>query len=139
MHAVQLSKPTYERLSQLAHETSQPPDTLAEQMLRALVAPGKITISEQMARRKVNHFIASELSVLAGAGKPIPVQRGGRSVWQVPVLLTQPGRGHLGEVGSILVDRFTGELVLSETTMEEMRTHARSLVASSPLPAGTPS
>lgn len=139
MNAIQLSEPVYERLSQLAHEASQAPEVLAERLLQALIGTNETAISERLARRKVNHFIASELTVLAGAGKPAPVQRGSRSVWQVPVLLTQPGRGPLGEVGSILVDRFTGELLLSETTMEEMRTHARSLVASSPLSAGTPS
>lgn len=137
MRMIQVSEGLYERLTNLARQTYQSPDRLAEGMLQSLIAPAQQVTSATTARRKVNHFLASELSVLAGAGEAVLSQAGGRTAWQVPVILTQPGRGTLGQIGTILVDCATESLLLAETTMEEMRTRARSLVAGSALQTRT--
>jgi len=137
MRMIQVSEGLYECLTNLARQTYQSPDRLAEGMLQSLIAPAEQLMSATMARRKVNHFVASEFSVLAGAGESVLSQAGGRTVWQVPVILTQPGRGTLGQIGVILVDRTTGSLLLTETVMEEMRARARSLVAGSALQTRT--
>ena len=137
MRIIQVSEPLYERLTRLARQADQSPDRLAEKMLQTFVALTEQATPASAARRKVNRFVASELSVLAGAGESVLSQAGGRAAWQVPVILTQPGRGALGQIGAILVDRATGSLLLTETTMEEMRARARILVAGSALQTRT--
>jgi hypothetical protein len=49
-----------------------------------------------------------------------------RQVWRVPVAVTYPSVGPLGEVGEIRVSAFSEE-VLSHTPIEEMRARAQSL------------
>jgi hypothetical protein len=50
------------------------------------------------------------------------------NVWRVPVVLSYPVIGSIGEVGEILVHLATGEVV-SYTPFDEMRTQANRLYA----------
>jgi hypothetical protein len=53
-----------------------------------------------------------------------------RIVWRVPVVLTMPGHGVLGRVGEIDVDVETGEILLTEDILTDIKEHAKRLAAS---------
>jgi hypothetical protein len=53
-------------------------------------------------------------------------------VWRVPIVLTYPAHGIVGQVGSIDVDTESGELLLDPKTIEEIQHNARALAAHIP-------
>lgn len=91
---------------------------------------GQIAIGSLAARQRVNRFVVSQIGNLFCAGEPELVV-GDRFRWRVPVLLTMPGRGVLGEVGEIVLDAQTGELDAQEQTITTIHRNARSLVGGS--------
>lgn len=72
------------------------------------------------AARRADGFLARNLGNLLMAGTPRRVIFPLRSAWVVPVELTYPGYGSVGEVGDVIVDEGTGEIV-AWTSPEEMR------------------
>lgn len=52
--------------------------------------------------------------------------------WRVPVLLSTPRRGLVGQVGSIRVDAQTGEVQADDRSLKDIAAHARQLLAGSP-------
>jgi hypothetical protein len=115
----------------------QDPRLREKQVVHLQVVPARVKISAAVARRVVNRFLLDEVSYLMGAEQPSLAETG-RLVWRVPVSLTSPERGILGQVGAIDVDAETGELLLSERTITEITNHARNLAESNASPA-TPS
>lgn len=85
---------------------------------------GQIAIGSLAARQKVNRFVVSQIGNLLCAGEPeLVVDQ--RFHWRVPVLLTMPGRGALGQVGEINVDAQTGEIDAHEFVIARMERNAR--------------
>ena len=93
---------------------------------------GEIVVGSLTARQKVNRFVLSQIGNLCAAGDPelLVAERFG---WRVPVLLTNPAMGELGQVGEITVDAQTGEIHADEATITRIQQNARSLAASSSL------
>jgi hypothetical protein len=67
-----------------------------------------------------------EVSSQIGAGTPTQVGAE-RPCWSVPVWLTEPDRGHVGQVGSLLVDARTGEVLADFESLREIAENARRL------------
>lgn len=65
-----------------------------------------------------------------GATRPTLVQSD-RLMWRVPVVLTYPNQGEIGEVGYVDVDAEQGHIVDVPQTIEEFRNRARTLSAGS--------
>jgi hypothetical protein len=84
------------------------------------------------ARRRVSGYVASNVSVLMGGEDPTLVLAD-RIVWRVPVVLTMPGHGVLGRVGEIDVDVETGEILVTEDILTDIKDHARRLAAGTPM------
>lgn len=61
------------------------------------------------------------------AETPKLVAADGRLSWRVPVILALPGRGRLGEVGTIDVDVQTGQVLADEPLLSEIARHANQL------------
>ena len=78
-------------------------------------------------RYKVNSFILSEISYMMHAGEPDLIL-GERICWRVPVILSLPSIGDLGEVGSLDVDVETGQMHTSLTQIAEIENRAETLV-----------
>ena len=55
--------------------------------------------------------------------------------WRVPVVLSLPGLGDLGQVGAVDVDARSGELPLAEDNRQTIVQHARRLYAGATLQA----
>ena len=86
----------------------------------------ELPISAFRARQLVNVLTKMEVSSQMGAGTPTLVG-GERPCWSVPVWFTEPDRGHVGQVGSLLVDARTGEVLADSESLREMAENARRL------------
>ena len=93
---------------------------------------GQIVVGSLVARQKVNRFVLSQIGNLCAAGDP-ELMIAERFCWRVPVLLTSPAKGELGQVGEITVDAQTGEIHADETIITRIQQNARNLVAGSSL------
>jgi hypothetical protein len=92
----------------------------------------EVNVTAAVARRKVNAFLATHVGNLLLADEPA-LTLGEHIVWRVPVDLTAPPEGRLGRVGEVDVDVESGELLLDDAQIEEIKVHARRLAAGSAL------
>jgi hypothetical protein len=74
----------------------------------------KVNITPFVARQKVNGLVIDHLGPGLISESPALVASNKRLVWRVPVVLTLPHRGRLGQVGTIDVDVQTGELLADD-------------------------
>ncbi|NKQ37358.1 MAG: hypothetical protein HF973_17295 [Chloroflexi bacterium] len=91
-------------------------------------------IDAAAARRLVNRQVVAELSTGLAAGDPELTIRGEQLIWRVPISLSLPGLGELGQVGDIEVDAQTGEILSGAVEREQILQHAHRLYTGSPLP-----
>ena len=106
----------------------QDPGLQERQTVRLQIVPQRVCVTAATAQRKVNRFVLDEISYLMGGEQPTLVETD-RLVWRVPVVLTYPTHGTVGQVGFIDVDAENGELLLAPETVEEITHNARALAA----------
>jgi hypothetical protein len=73
---------------------------------------GRVTLTDaEKAVIAANRYVVRQypLGVLAGTPRRLSLQKS--DVWIVPVLLTSPGYGAVGEVGVVAVNARTGQVV----------------------------
>lgn len=88
----------------------------------------EMNFSAYAARKLVNRYVADEVSMfLRGADPTLVVSE--RLYWRVPITLSLPRRGRLGEVGTLDVDVETGHLRLTSALLAEMKRRAEDLAA----------
>jgi hypothetical protein len=87
-----------------------------------------VNVTAFSARQKVTGFVADEISTNMHAGEPKLVV-GERICWRVPVILSMPPSGDRGEVGTIDVDIETGQLLTTQSLIEEIESRAQYLAA----------
>ena len=85
-----------------------------------------LNITSFSARQRVTQYVMQELSTQLGADTP-ELTVAERVYWSVPVVFTLPGKGVLGQVGTLRVDAATGELLTDPQTAQEMMRHAEQL------------
>jgi hypothetical protein len=88
-----------------------------------------VNISAEEARRLVNQTIVPELGTGLGAKEPDLLLRDQQVFWRVPVFLSLPRLGDLGEVGFIEVDAQTGKITSDEIALKSILQHAQRLYA----------
>ena len=71
--------------------------------------PEGVYLSAETARRVVGDFVLMKVGNLLGAESP-SLERTDPPRWVVPVILTNPQAGRIGEVGTLRVNAQTGEL-----------------------------
>jgi hypothetical protein len=86
----------------------------------------EVKILPEEARRKVNHYVHMEISTQMHAETPMLVV-GDKVIWRVPIHLTFPSFGDIGQVGFMDVDPVTGTLDVSLTTINEITHNAETL------------
>lgn len=87
----------------------------------------EVNVSAEEAQRKVSVFALTEIGNLLHGKTPILVVSE-RAAWRVPVHLTRPSFGDLGQVGYIDVDVTSGELILTPETVSSIERNAQDLV-----------
>jgi hypothetical protein len=85
-----------------------------------------VNVSAFVARQKVTGFVVDEISTQLH-GKDPTLLVSDRIRWRVPVVLSLPPAGDLGEVGAIEVDVETGQLGITEELIEEITLRATEL------------
>jgi len=103
---------------------------------RPAISTGRVEISVKVttdvnvtaftAQQKVSGFVLSEVSNLMHGDKPVLVV-GERLYWRVPVILSMPPDGDLGQVGEIDVDAESGEMQVTQALIGEIRERAQAL------------
>ena len=93
-----------------------------------------IEVDATTAQRKATAWLISQVGNLLMGDAPALVI-GQRTVWRVPVLLTSPSRGVIGQVGAVDVDAISGQVLADPLLAQELVTHARNLARSSAPPA----
>jgi hypothetical protein len=88
----------------------------------------EILVSGQEARRRVNNWAHLELNSQIRAMQPqLIVTADGSAHWRVPLHLTFPALGDVGEVGTILVDVAQGNVAPSSDLIAEIKQNAQAL------------
>lgn len=77
-------------------------------------------VAAEQALAAVQDFAEENLGNLIGIGQPSRIVTGLRSAWIVPLILTSPGYGIVGVVGSVMVDDEFGYIV-GWTPVDEIR------------------
>ena len=83
-------------------------------------------VASEQALAVVQVFADENLGTLIGVGQPNRMVTGVRSAWIVPLILTSPGYGMVGVVGSVMVDDELGYIV-GWTAVDEIRSTAEQL------------
>lgn len=92
-----------------------------------LVATLNITAAQ--ACRLANKHIISELGTGLIGREPELMIAGEQIKWRVPVVLSLPTLGNLGEVGAIEIDAQSGALLTGAETQDKIIQHAHRLFA----------
>lgn len=90
-----------------------------------------VYITAPEARRQVHRWLLLEVSHMMGAEEPTLVV-GDNTVWRVPVHLSTPQSGVLGQIGAVDVDAATGELLALIRCKSALEERAQSLMATVP-------
>lgn len=90
------------------------------------VQPVATSVNAEAAKRLANRFILENLPDRFCAGMPRLLQFPLRSVWAVPVMLSYPRIGPVGQTGIVAVDVETGS-VTGWTPLTEMKNAAKAI------------
>jgi hypothetical protein len=94
-----------------------------------------LNIGAEEARKLVNQQVVTELGTGLIARDPELAIDGEKVTWRVPIALSLPGLGDLGQVGIVNVDAESGDLLISTDDQERITQHARRLYAGATLQA----
>jgi hypothetical protein len=92
-----------------------------------------LNVTAEDARRAVNRQVVTELGTGLVARAPELVIAGEQILWRVPIALSLPNLGDLGQVGTVDVDARTGDIVLIPAAQEKIIQHAHRLYAGATL------
>ena len=112
----------------LVDTTSEPSRTQVDIQLQTTL---NITSSE--ARKIANQQIVTGLGTGLLALEPELLVKNNQFIWRVPILLSLPTLGDLGQVGTIAVDATTGHILTDSRAQKKIQQHASRLYAGSTL------
>jgi hypothetical protein len=93
-----------------------------------------LDVSAEEARRQVNRDVVTELGTGLVARQPELVISGQQVIWRVPIVLSLPELGEMGQVGTVDVDARSGKLLIDPDAHKGIVQHARRLYAGATLP-----
>jgi len=88
----------------------------------------QVNITPFVARQKVNVLMLDRVGNLLHGGEP-EMLVSERLYWRVPVSLSTPRQGLVGQVGAVRVDAQTGEVLAEDELLKDLAEHARRLLA----------
>lgn len=86
-----------------------------------------LNVAAVEARHRVNCQVVTELGTGLIARDPEFVFVGDQIAWRVPIGLSLPSLGDLGQVGTVDIDARSGDLLLGPDARERIVQHARRL------------
>ena len=86
-----------------------------------------LNVSAEEARRQVDCQVVAKLGTGLSARDPEPIIAGEQIIWRVPIVLSLPDLGDLGQVGTVDVDARTGDLLINTAAQERIIQHARQI------------
>jgi len=90
-------------------------------------------ISAQEAQRKVRRYFGDHVNMFITPRPPLLVMLDDHtSHWRFPLVFSLGRQGRLGQVGEVDVDAHSGELLVSETLVQEINTNAHRLAQRTP-------
>jgi hypothetical protein len=92
-----------------------------------------LNVTAEEARHRVNRQAVTEMGTGLVARDPELVMIGEQILWRVPVVLSLPGLGDMGQVGTVDVNAHTGALLLDAAAQERIIQHAHRLYAGATL------
>ncbi|RLT45617.1 MAG: hypothetical protein DWI57_00110 [Chloroflexi bacterium] len=112
-----------------SEQTSESP------LLLHLHLEAMLRISGEQARLAVNRQVVPMLGTGLIARTAELAVTGEEIGWRVPVSLSLPSLGDLGQIGCVVVDARTGDIQLKDTDRERLVRHARHLYRGATLSA----
>jgi hypothetical protein len=88
-----------------------------------------IQVDAKTARRQVTAWLVSEVGNMLIGDMPQLVI-GKHTLWRVPVMLTSPSMGTVGQAGTVDVNAETGELLVDEQVRERILASVKALSSS---------
>lgn len=82
-----------------------------------------VSISAPEARRRATRLVASELGNLLHGGSPT-LLIGTVICWRVPILISNPDHGVIGQAGSVDIGANTGVAIISNEQLAALREYA---------------
>lgn len=92
-----------------------------------------LDVTPEEARKRVNRRVVSELGTGLIARDPELTVNGDLVSWRVPVALSLPRLGDLGQIGAVDVDAHTGEIRTDDAALHKIIQHANTLYAGATL------
>ncbi len=87
-----------------------------------------LDLTAAQARRKLTRFFMDEVSLFINPQDPLLVVVDQETIlWRFSIIFSMGRRGKLGQLGEVDVDARSGELLLDDKLLEEIKTNARSL------------
>lgn len=86
----------------------------------------QVNIADYTAQRRVNKLLLDQVGNLLYGERP-SLAAGRRLLWRVPVWLTLPTTGPLGQVGVLDVDAQTGEILFDQQLLDEIEERGNAL------------
>jgi hypothetical protein len=91
-----------------------------------------IQVTATEARQKVDSWLLDEVSTMIGAGEPLLVIDGTRTVWRVTAIFTAPHIGEVGVAGMVDIDVQSGEIMNADECKETLLQGAQALARKMP-------
>jgi hypothetical protein len=95
----------------------------------------RVNIDARTARRRATAWLVTNVgNMLVGGAPQLVISQ--QTVWRVPVLLTSPSVGTVGQMGTVDVDAESGELLISADLRERILDNVKHLARPTPTTVG---
>lgn len=93
-------------------------------------------ITAGQAKRKLTRYFMDNVSLFITPQSPLLVVVNPEKIsWRFPVFFAMGHHGRLGQVGEVDVDAHSGEILLNDVLLEEIKANAQRLAKGAALPA----
>jgi hypothetical protein len=97
-----------------------------------------LKVSAPEAKRKVNRFFMDKVSLFIGPQPPLlVVVKEDQIVWRFPIVFSMGQPGQPYKVGEVDVDAFSGQLLINDALIEDIKVNARLVAISASTPLAT--
>jgi hypothetical protein len=91
----------------------------------------RLSLSADQARRKATRFLMDNVSMFLMPVNPLLVIIDHEQIqWRFSVMLAMGQQGRLGQVGELNVDAYTGDILVDEAALAEIKENAQRLAQS---------